>query len=231
MTNQNNETKGRMVNRVLIVIIGLLFLSFGVVLSINSNLGITPITSLPYIISMISGTSLGLWVIITSGIYILLQAVVMRKSLKIVNLTQLLFSIIFGYFVDLAKWIVGDFSIPIYPGRLLMLLISIALIAFGVLLYIEANLITMPPDALALTLAEKTGISFHNAKVIVDSVTVAFSIVLSFIFYHKLMGIREGTIITAVVVGKLVGLLRRPLSPIIKKLCGQIIFEPQADNC
>ena len=59
----------------------------------------------------------------------------MRKDFKWINLTQLIFSTIFGYFVDLAKWIVGDFAIPTYAGQLLMLAISILLVAIGVSLY------------------------------------------------------------------------------------------------
>jgi len=218
MTNENAGSGGNILKRVLIYIIGLFLIAFGAVISINSNLGITPVTSLPYIISLITGTAMSIWIIVISGAFILLQAVILGKKFKLVNLAQFVFSFIFGYFVDFSKWILDEFTLPTYFGRLLMLAISIAAIALGVLFYIEAKLVSMPPDGLGMAITEKTGAPFHNIKVMVDSVTVGITIVLSLLFLHKLVGVREGTVITALLVGKVVGLFEKPFSPMIRRL-------------
>ncbi len=57
--------------------------------------------------------------------YILVQILLLRKKFRPIDLTQLVFSTIFGRFVDVAKKVVGDFAIPTYPGQLVMLAISI----------------------------------------------------------------------------------------------------------
>ena len=89
--------------RVILYAVGLLFMAFGVAFSVNSNLGVSPVNSLPYVISKIIHMDLGNCVILVFSCYILVQILVMRRDFKWINLTQLIFSTIFGYFVDLAK--------------------------------------------------------------------------------------------------------------------------------
>ena len=134
--------------RVILYAVGLLFMAFGVAFSVNSNLGVSPVNSLPYVISKIIHMDLGNSVILVFSCYILVQILVMRRDFKWINLTQLIFSTIFGYFVDLAKWIVGDFAIPTYAGQLLMLAISILLVAIGVSLYMGVKLVNMPMEGM-----------------------------------------------------------------------------------
>ena len=205
--------------RVLVYITGLFFMALGVAFSINSNLGVSPVNSLPYIISQVSGAAMSSCVIAVFSFYILLQVLILRREFKPVNLLQIVFSTIFGYFVDFAKWVVGDFTLPTYAGRLVMLGISIMVISVGVLLYIEANLVAMPMEGLSLSVAKKLGISFPNIKMIVDCIVVATSITISFVAFHSLVGIREGTVITAIVIGRIIALIRKPISPLIQKLC------------
>lgn len=205
--------------RVLCYVLGLFFLAMGVAFSVNSNLGVSPVNSLPYVVSQVSGTAMSTCVIVIFCSYILLQVVILRKEFRPINLLQIVFSTIFGYFVDFAKWIVGDFALPTYFGQLAMLCISILFIAVGVVLYIEVDLVPMPMEGLSLAVAKKLNVPFHNMKIIVDCVVVAAGILISFLFLHTLVGIREGTVITAIVTGKVMALVKKPLSPILQKLC------------
>ena len=45
--------------RVILYAVGLLFMAFGVAFSVNSNLGVSPVNSLPYVISKIIHMDLG----------------------------------------------------------------------------------------------------------------------------------------------------------------------------
>lgn len=107
-----------MVKKALIYVTGLLFMAFGVAFSVNSSLGVSPVNSLPYVISRITGLDLGNCVIGIFAFYILVQILLLRKKFRPIDLTQLVFSTIFGRFVDVAKKVVGDFAIPTYPGQL-----------------------------------------------------------------------------------------------------------------
>lgn len=213
------STPVQFVIRVLIYCLGLLSLAFGVAFSVNSNLGVSPVNSLPYVISRIVNVQMGTCVTAVFCFYILLQILILGRKFNPVNLLQIVFSTIFGYFVDFAKMVLGDFTIPTYFGQLTMLAISIPLIAVGIALYMDAQLVPMPMEGLSSCLADKFGMSFPNMKTIVDCLVVGIGLVLCFVFLGKLDGLREGTIITAVVTGKVIALIKKPLSPILKKIC------------
>ncbi len=213
------STPAQFVTRILVYCLGLLLLAFGVAISVNSDLGVSPVNSLPYVISQIIHVQLGTCVTAVFCSYIALQVLILRREFQLVNLLQILFSTLFGYFVDFAKWAIGDFALPGYVGRLGMLAASIVLIALGILLYMDAQLVPMPMEGLTAAIAKKLGKPFPTMKTIVDCIVVGTGIVLCFVFLGRLDGIREGTVITAVVTGKIIALLRKPLSPVIQKLC------------
>ncbi len=211
----------RLGTRVGMYVLGLFFLAVGVAISINSELGISPVNSLPYVLSQVSGAAMSTCVIVLFSFYILLQILILRREFKPVGFTQIIFSIIFGYFVDLAKFLIGDFAIPSYFGRLLMLAISLLFVGLGLVFYIEAGLVPMATEGLALALVQKLGrFSFPMMKTIMDCVTVAASTLVSLIFLGRVVGIREGTVITALLVGKVIILMKRPLSPLFKRYLG-----------
>ena len=213
------STPAQFVIRILIYCLGLMSLAFGVAFSVNSNLGVSPVNSLPYVISRILNVQMGTCVTAVFCFYILLQILILRRKFNPVNLLQIVFSTIFGYFVDFAKMVLGDFAIPTYFGQLTMLAISIPLIALGIVLYMDAQLVPMPMEGLSSCLAEKFGMSFPNMKTIIDCLVVGIGLILCFVFLGGLDGLREGTIITAVVTGKVIAIFKKPLSPILKKIC------------
>lgn len=205
--------------RVLVYVLGLFFMAAGVAVSVNANLGISPVNSLPYVIGQISGFALSSCVIGVFTVYIIAQIVLLRREFKWINLTQLIFSTIFGYFVDFAKWLLGDFCLPTYAGRLVMLAISIVVVSVGVELYLEVNLVPMPMEGMTLALAQVLKKPFPNVKIAVDCTVVLLGLVLSLVFLHRLDGVREGTVIAAVVTGKMIALVKKPISPLVQRVC------------
>lgn len=188
--------------RVLVYFLGYLFIAFGVAFSINSNLGISPGNSLPFVInSVFALNNLGLIVTLFFIFVIILQIIILGKKFKLINLLQIGFSFIFGYLVDLTVLIIGDFTIPTYFGQLTMLFISIILIAIGVVIYIDAKIMPMPAEGLSLALCEKFNLKFHNAKLVFDISVVVLAVALSLIATGKINGVREGTVISALLVG------------------------------
>lgn len=209
------------IRRVVIYIVGLLFLAFGVAFSVNSNLGVSPVNSLPYVVSLITETDMGSCVIVIFGSYILVQILLLRRNFQWINLTQMVFSTLFGYFVDFAKWVVGDFALPTYFGQLAMLAISIIMVAAGVCLYMDVKLVNMPMEGMTHAIKETLlpGLAFHDVKVIMDCVVVGIGVVLSFLFLGRLDGIREGTVICALLVGKLMKPIKKILQPVMESYC------------
>ena len=211
-----NSTK--LAARLGIYCLGLWILAFGIALSVNSNLGVSPVSSLPYVVSLITKISLGTCTTIVYALYILLQMVLSRKF-RPALLLQLVFSTIFGWFVDGAKYVLGDFCLPTYFGQLAMLAASILLIGFSLVLYIDVQLAPMPAEGLVGCLSEKLGRPFTQMKTFVDCSSVVIGLALGFLFLGKPVGIREGTILTALLVGKTMAAFRKILGPWIRKIC------------
>ena len=209
----------RLAIRLGIYCLGLLVLAFGIALSVNSNLGVSPVSSLPYVVSRIVNISLGSCTVIVYAVYVLLQMLLNGRKFQPVLLLQLVFSTVFGYFVDGAKFVLGDFALPTYAGQLAMLAMSILLIGFALVLYIEVDLAPMPAEGLVGCLAGKLKRPFSTMKSLFDCTSVLVAAVLSLVFLGKLAGIREGTVVTAILAGKVMGLIRRELGPRMRKVC------------
>ena len=96
-------TPARLAARLGIYTLGLLILAFGIALAVNCKLGVSPVSSLPYVVSLIFNVSLGTCTTIVYATYVLLQMVLLRKFQPAL-LLQLVFSTIFGWFVDGAKY-------------------------------------------------------------------------------------------------------------------------------
>ena len=205
--------------RLAVYCLGLWVLAFGIALSVNCQLGVSPVSSLPYVVSQILNISLGTCTTIVYAVYILLQMLLSGKKFQPALLLQLVFSTVFGYFVDAAKYILGDFMLPTYFGQLAMLAASILLIGFSLVLYIDVQVAPMPAEGLVGFLAEKLGKPFSTMKILFDCTSVLVGTVLCFLFLGKLVGIREGTVITAILAGRIMGIARKYLNPLIRRIC------------
>ena len=134
-------------------ILGLFVLAFGVALSINSRLGVSPVNSIPYIVSNIFDTEPGNWATAMFVLFTLFQIAILKREFKPFNVVQIIFSIFFGRFLDFALWIQGGFQIPTYFGQLGMLISSIIFIAAGLVLIISTKIVALPPEALCIAIA------------------------------------------------------------------------------
>ena len=221
-------TPGVVLSKVAVYAVGLLFMAFGVAFSVNSGLGVSPVNSLPYVVSLVLGVDMGSCVIGVFSFYVLVQILIYRRDFKWINLTQIVFSTLFGYFVDFAKAVVGDFALPTYPGQLIMLAVSMVFVALGVCLYMDAGLVNMPMEGMTNAIAERiVKKPFHDVKVAVDCLAVAAAILLSFVGLGGLEGIREGTLLCALLVGKMMKPMQKVLAPLVARLCSALQEEQE----
>lgn len=75
--------------RYFFLFLGLLIMSFGVAFSVKASLGTSPISSVPYVVSLISPLTVGIATIVMHIIFILIQIVLLRKDFKVVQLIQI----------------------------------------------------------------------------------------------------------------------------------------------
>lgn len=94
--------------RTVVYCAGLFIMALGVSLSVLSNLGVSPMSSIPYVMSQIvPSISMGSF---TTGLfccYVAIQAVLLGSKFHPVRLLQILGSFLFGWFVDITNWLTG----------------------------------------------------------------------------------------------------------------------------
>lgn len=214
--------------------VGMLLLAFGVTFSIKSNLGVSPINSIPYVLSLITEIDQGLLTTIVFSIFILMQTIILRKDFKIINLLQIIFSSAFGSFVTLSNNI-WTFQAPTnYIMRLIILVVSMVLVALGLLFYLAADIVPMPAEGVMLAIQIKTKKEFAKIKVVFDTSVVIIASILSMILLGNLIGVREGTLIAAIGIGKILGVLKRKYNSyivdFINKETDYNVSEDNSDN-
>jgi len=193
------------VQRFMTYILGLLILSFGIALSIRTGLGVAPVSSIPYTLSKIFGVSVGLTTTAFYWFCVLLQLFILQKDFKVRHLLQLIFAYAFGLFTDMSLFFTRNLVIDLYPVRLLFLALSLILIAFGVFTVVLTDVVLNAPDGLVKTISERWNIKFSRVKSTFDILCVVTSIILSLSFTGGISGLREGTIISALAIGVLIG--------------------------
>ncbi len=200
------------------LILGLFIMALGVSLSVKADLGVTPISCVPYIYSLVVPFSLGKLTIFMNAIFILLQIAILRKKYRYIQLIQFLAVILLGYFIDFTLYLISGINPTTYLGQLLILLTSCAFIALGVFLFVKANITYIPGDGLLVVISKTFKKEFGKVKICFDCSMVIIGVVSSFFFLHKLAGIREGTILAALIVGLLVQLYEKISHLLSRKL-------------
>jgi uncharacterized membrane protein YczE len=158
---------------------------------------------------------MGMWATLVVCMFVLLQLVLLLKEFKWYYLFQFLVSTVFGWFIDgtagLAKLCFP--ALDNYFVRLVYIGVSLVMIALGVMLYLEGNIMSMPAEGVALALSKRTKWAVSTCKMIFDTTVTLIAIILSFLFFGELNGVREGTIIVALGVG----FVMKPISKWLKK--------------
>ncbi len=188
------------------LILGLFIMALGVSLSVKADLGVTPISCVPYIYSLVVPFSLGELTIFMNGIFILLQIAILRRRYRYIQLIQFLAVILLGYFIDFTLSLISEINPTTYLEQLVILLISCAFIALGVFLFVKANITYIPGDGLLVVISQTFKKDVGTVKICFDCSMVIIGVASSFLFLHELAGIREGTILAALIVGLLVQL-------------------------
>ena len=178
-------------------------MAMGVAFSIVSLLGTTPISSISYSLALITNIDIGITTFLFNASLIVIQFIILRSKFHKKRLLQFINCVLFGYFTDVALHIVS--FIPFDASFLmcaLFLVISIFLTAFGIFVYMPANIAPLPGEGCVEAIAITTGWRFSSIKIAFDATMVVLSLILCGLFYTNILGaVNIGTFISAFFVG------------------------------
>ena len=207
--------------RILVFAVGLLVISLSIGFITKASLGTPPISSIPYSLSLIfPSLSLGNFTIIYSLLLIFLQLVILGKQADKVSLgLQVVISFVFGYFIDFGMMLLGDFSPEIYWERIVCVLIGCFGLAFGVYLQIVADFTMVPGDGFAYALSVRIKKKpYRVVRVCSDVSMIVIAAIIGYIGMGTTGGVREGTVICALLIGTIAGVYFSKLAWLTKRL-------------
>lgn len=205
------ETTKEYLKRYMLLIVALFIIAMGTALAAKARLGTTPISSVPLVLSLGLPWSMGKITIAMQMTFVALQILILRREYQPVQLLQLAAGFVFGYFTDFALNLISYMQIHSYFVQWLVCIASIFIVALGVSLEIEANVVMLAGEGLVKAIAQKTHRDFGKMKIYFDSTLVIISVIASIYMFHELNGVREGTIAASLLVGNAVSYYNKKL--------------------
>ena len=202
------------VKRYFIFFIGLFLNGFGVAFTTKALLGASPIAAIPYSLSLIVPKfTLGNYVIAFNILLVILQWIILRdKANKAELALQVVMVFVFGYFTDFSLMILKGIEPGNYAVKLLMLVIGCCILALAVFFELIGNVVMLPGNGFPKALAGLLKKEYGTVRMFSDITMTVIAAVLCLIFLKKLSGVREGTIIAALLVGNLVTMWNKVLA-------------------
>ncbi len=193
---------------------GLFFLSvlvIGTAITIitNAGLGATAVTSLPFVISELWPVSFGLMTSFFNVLWVILQILIQKRKFPRIQFLQLGVSFLLGFAVDLSNALLGFIQPRTYFWQITMLIAGCLVMGFGIFLQLKAKVVYNPAEGIVAVFAEKTAYPFGKVKTAFDSLLVLLSLLLGFFATGHVVGIREGTVLSALIIGPFTGMFQK----------------------
>lgn len=208
--------------RIPMYFVGLFIMTIGIALSVKSNLGVSPVSSIPYTMTCVWGIEMGKATIIFHAALVLIQILILRKRFKPINLLQVVVGIVFGYFTTFCNYLATYLpSTDNMVMRIVLMLVSTVFIAVGIFFYLPADIIPLAGEGVMQAVSDVTKIEFSKVKIGFDCSMVVISVITCLICIHSLGSVGVGTVIAAFLVGFNLGRVNKAFGAKRDKLLGK----------
>lgn len=194
--------------RYLLFVASLFINAFGIAFITKALLGTSPITSVTYVLSLFTPFTMGIWTILLNLLFVVLEPFLMtRKDLREdlrMYLLQIPISFCFGLFIDFSMFMLSWLEPSAYVMQVTILLIGCIILALGIALEVKANAAMMAGEYFVKTITRRFHGEFGYVKLGFDITLLTMACILSLVFLSDIQGVREGTVVSALLVGPIV---------------------------
>lgn len=213
-------SKQELFRRYVFFVVGLFVNSLGISFITKANLGTSPISSIPYTLSLGFPWSLGMFTMIFSVLLMVIQLVILRKRFSKELWLQLPISVLFSAFIDLTMAMLFFINPQTYVLQVASLLVGCVILGFGVFMEMAANVVMLPGECTVRAISSTWNTDFGKTKIAVDVTMAVTAAVLGVALYWQIAGVREGSLISALLVGFLARIFNRKIGgPVQTLLC------------
>ena len=198
--------------RLLMFIFGIFSMSIGIAISCRADLGTSPISSVPWVLSMFLPLTFGEITILMNIIFIAVQPVLMKKIYWRELIGQFVTLLLFGYLIDLSMELLNFIDPKIALYKWLYCILGTIVLALGVFLCVKAKIFVASGEGIVLAIAFFLKARFSTVKNCFDITLVIISSTISMLEFGMLKGVGPGTIAAAILVGRWVQLYNNRLT-------------------
>ena len=117
-----------------------------------------------------------------------------------------------------------------YPYKIIYLLIGCLILGFGVYMEVLADVAMLPGESFVRAIVMTWKTRFGTTKIAFDVTLTITAALLSFIFFGRLTGVREGTVIAALLVGFIARIFGRLMLPVKERLFPEAYPAAESDS-
>ena len=212
--------KNPLFRRYLLFLVSIFINTVGIAAITRAQLGTSPITSVNYVLSFFTPLTMGQWTIIVNLLFMLIDLLFMtraelRADLR-AYLSQIPVTLCFGTFIDCSMAMLDWVQPTTYPGQLVALAAGCVILALGIALEVKASVAMLAGEYLVKALSRRFRFDFGYVKLGFDVTLVLLACTMSWLALSRIDGVREGTVIAAIVVGPIIHFL----TPLLRVLDG-----------
>ena len=208
--------KNNLISRTILFVISLFIIALGVALITRANLGTSPTACPPYVLSLVPGSlmTMGTYMCCMQVMFVIAQIAILRRQFEPFQLFQFAASFLFGFYTDIAMMLTEWLPVGTYALSWLWLVTGCAVMGIGIVLEIQASLLLLPGEGIVAAISKVGHWQFHTIKIINDVVMTLTGVIIAWVMIGGIEGVREGTIVSAFLVGFMVKLFKRPLQSV-----------------
>lgn len=194
--------------QILVYVVGMFILAIGLTLNTKANLGVSPIISVPYSISQITGLNFGDLTFVVYAIFVVVQIIIhirLKNHKRIVSdILQLPLSLIFTRLLNIfSTYIPTAQNLGI---RFIVLTLAIICTGVGAAMSLSMQLVPNPGDGIVQSLAEGFNKSVGLTKNLFDCFNLCITLCISIFIAHQIVDVGIGTVIAVLGVGRVIAL-------------------------
>ena len=155
---------------------------------------------------------------IFSVLLMVIQLIILRKRFSKELWLQLPISVLFSAFIDLTIAMLFFINPDTYVMQVLSLLVGCVILGFGVFMEMAANVVMLPGECTVRAISSTWNTDFGKTKIAVDVTMAVSAAVLGIALYWEIAGVRESSLISALLVGFLARTFNRKIGEPVQGL-------------
>lgn len=221
------KSRNKLIIRWVFYLLGLLILALGIMLNTKTNLGVSPIISVPYSISHIIGFNFANMTMIVYFIFVLIEMIMHtvwyltdRKEAKYLGMyiirdaLQIPVSIVFTRFLNVFSALIPSVHNNIVL-QIVVLLLAVLLTGIGAAMSLNMRIIPNPGDGIVQAISDTTRLKGRTGKGVgfckncFDIFNVCTTFLIGLFTGHILLGLGLGTILAMIGVGRVIAVFNK----------------------